>query len=192
MTVIMWKGPIRIEPRSYVCGYCKNRVGLDQGWFSTNISPRPQIYICSLCGNPTHFDTQGKQFPGEPFGNTVGSLPADVAALYAEACSAVTANASTSAVLTCRKLLMHLAVEKGAQPGKSFIEYVEYLATKGYVPPGGEGWVDHIRKKGNEANHEIKIMSATDAKDLITFSEMLLRFIYEFPARVQPPAPAAE
>jgi hypothetical protein len=37
----------------------------------------------------------------------------------------LTVSAFTSAVLTCRKLLMHLAVEKGAQPGKSFLEYVE-------------------------------------------------------------------
>ena len=82
---------------------------------------------------------------------------------------------------------MHLAVEKGAPTGKSFLEYVEYLAQKGYVPPDGKGWVDHIRKKGNEANHEIKIMSEADAKDLIAFSEMLLKFVYEFPAKVPPP-----
>jgi hypothetical protein len=52
--------------------------------------------------------------------------------------------------------------------------------------------VDYIRTKGNEANHEITIMSDEDAKDLITFSEMLLKFVYEFPAKVPVPAtPAA-
>jgi len=79
---------------------------------------------------------------------------------------------------------MHLAVEKGAPQGKSFLEYVEYLSQKGYVPPDGKAWVDYIRTKGNEANHEIKIMSADDAKRLITFLEMLLKFVYEFPAQV--------
>jgi hypothetical protein len=98
----------------------------------------------------------------------------------------MTVNSFTSAVLTCRKLLMHIAVEKGAPTGQNFLEYVEYLSQKGYVPPDGKGWVDYIRKKGNEANHEIKIMSPTDAEDLITFSEMLLKFIYEFPAKVRP------
>ncbi len=82
---------------------------------------------------------------------------------------------------------MHVAVEKGAAPGRSFLEYVEYLAQKGYIPPDGKGWVDHIRQKGNEANHEIKVMTAQDAGDLITFLEMLLKFIYEFPAKVAPP-----
>jgi len=150
------------------------------------------VYICSFCGKPTFFESNGKQFPGVAFGDTVDSLPPDVASLYNEARFSMTVNAFTSAVLTCRKLLMHLAVEKGAPAGGSFLDYVEYLAQKGYVPPDGKGWVDHIRKKGNEANHEIKIMLEADAKDLIQFSEMLLKFMYEFPAKVPPPpAPSA-
>jgi hypothetical protein len=68
-------------------------------------------------------------------------------------------NSFTSAVLTCRKLLMHIAVEKGAPTNQSFLQYVEYLEQNHYVPPGGKGWVDYIRTKGNEANHEIKIMA---------------------------------
>ena len=77
---------------------------------------------------------------------------------------------------------MHVAVAKGAKAGKTFIEYVEFLSTNNYVPPEAKGWVDHNRKKGNEANHEIMIMSEEEAKDLIIFSEMLLKLVYEFPA----------
>ena len=61
---------------------------------------------------------------------------------------------------------------------------VEYLAANGFVPPNGRGWVDHIRKKGNEATHEIVFMTDKDAQELLAFSEMLLKFIYEFPSRV--------
>lgn len=82
---------------------------------------------------------------------------------------------------------MNIGVAQGADAGKPFIFYVEYLAANGYVPPNGKGWVDHIRKKGNEATHEIVLMSDSDAKDLIAFAEMLLKFIYEFPSRI--PAP---
>lgn len=77
---------------------------------------------------------------------------------------------------------MHIAVAKGAKEGQSFISYVEFLASKGYVPPDSESWVDHIRKQGNEANHKIVIMKDDDAKDLLSFIGMLLRIIYEFPA----------
>jgi len=53
------------------------------------------------------------------------------------------------------------------------------------IPPDGKDWVDHIRKKGNEANHEIAIMAVGDAEELIIFCGGLLRFVYEFPARMR-------
>lgn len=80
--------------------------------------------------------------------------------------------------------MMNIAVGKGAAKDLSFLQYVEYLASKGYVPPDGKHWVDHIRSKGNDANHEIALMKGADAEELITFAEMLLKFVYEFPARV--------
>ena len=81
---------------------------------------------------------------------------------------------------------MHIAVEKGAPEGMKFIQYVEYLSNENYVPPDGKGWVDYIRQKSNEANHEIVLMTEEEATDLINFSEMLLRFVYEFPSKVTP------
>jgi hypothetical protein len=48
--------------------------------------------------------------------------------------------------------------------------------------------VDHIRKKGNEANHEIVMMSARDAEEVVTFTQMMLTFVYELPGILpQPP-----
>lgn len=44
--------------------------------------------------------------------------------------------------------------------------------------------MDHIRKKGNEATHEIALMTDNDARELLGFVEMLLRFIYEFPKMI--------
>lgn len=84
---------------------------------------------------------------------------------------------------------MHLAVDKGAKAGGSFVGYVEFLSDNGYVPPGGKHWVDYIREKGNEANHEIKIMNREDATNLLNFTEMLLRLIYDFPGRIAAPKP---
>jgi hypothetical protein len=79
---------------------------------------------------------------------------------------------------------MSVGVAQGAKSGESFVAYVEYLAAKGFVPPNGVSCVDHIRKKGNEANHEIVLMNRDDAEELVIFIEMLLKFIYEFPSRV--------
>lgn len=173
-----------IGPRAYDCSYCGKHTGPNTGYFSKGGPEQRFIFICTFCDRPTFFDKDGKQYPGPPFGNPVSSLPPDVGSLYNEARSAMTVNSFTAVVLTCRKILMHIAVEKGAPAGQSFKQYVEYLAEQRYVPRGAERWVDRIRDRGNDANHEIVIMTQPDAEQLVRFVEMLLRLVYEFPAQV--------
>lgn len=181
-----WMNLKAISPRSFECGYCANKVGADRGWHTNQLPPSSlSIYVCPLCSKPTTF-ADGKQFPGVAPGSAVASLPADVEALYTESRRAVAAGAFTASVLACRKLLMNVAVSQGAPPGQSFVNYVDHLSRSGYIPPNGRGWVDHIRRKGNEATHEIHLMTAADANELIVFAEMLLKFVFEFPSRVPP------
>jgi hypothetical protein len=89
---------------------------------------------------------------------------------------------------------MHIAVDKGAKANQAFLDYINYLADKGYIPPDGRVWVDYIRQRSNEANHEIVLMSREDAVGLVSLTEMLLRLIYELPnlapaTQIQLPAP---
>ena len=58
---------------------------------------------------------------------------------------------------------------------------MNYLDDNSFIPPNGKEWVDSIRKLGNEANHKIDFKTKDDAQLIITFTEMLLRFIYEMP-----------
>ncbi|MDC0002851.1 DUF4145 domain-containing protein [Porticoccaceae bacterium] len=182
-----WSGVNNLTSKQFTCGHCGNIIATKKGFFSDN---RQFLYICSHCDQPTHFDKNGGQYPDVAPGNDVGHLPEELAALYKEARNCVAASSYTGAVLLCRKLLMNIGVKQGAEEGKPFIHYVNYLAEQGFIPPNGKGWVDHIRKKGNEATHEIALMSKPDYEDLIAFSEMLMKFIYEFPNKV--PAPPAE
>jgi len=108
-----------------------------------------------------------------------------VRVLYEEARCATSAGCNTAAVMCCRKLLMSLAVAKGAKEGEAFTYYVNFLAEKNYVPPDAREWVDHIREKGNEANHQITLMKPEDAQELLSFLAMLLKIIYEFPATMR-------
>ena len=185
-----WTSVQTIEPHAYRCGFCGKEVASEKGIYFNRDPHRIKITICPICRHPTFFEV-GVQVPGSPFGDPVNHVPAEVNALYDEARRCTADNAFTAAVLAARKLLMHIAVDRGAKSGSSFMEYIEYLAANGFVPPHGKGWVDHIRKKGNEANHEIVLMTHDDAADLINFTEMLLKFIYEFPKRVPVAAPAA-
>ena len=177
-----WAGRNQISSKKYRCGFCDNKVASDTGYFVNGLPAK--IYICPFCGGPSYFLNQDVQVPGVAPGEKVEHVPDDLHELYDEARRAASVNSHTAAVLACRKLLMNIAVTQGAEEGLHFIQYVEYLADNGFVPPNGKGWVDHIRKKGNEATHEIALMKTEDAEELISFAEMLLKFIYEFPARV--------
>ena len=179
-----WNQVQNIGSLQYTCGHCGNIVATHVGFYSNN---NQKIYICPHCDQPTHLDAHEHQYPDVAPGNDVNHLPEELGLLFKEARNCVAASAYTGSVLLCRKLLMNIGVKQGADEGKSFIYYVNFLADQGYIPPNGRGWVDHIRRKGNEATHEIALMSKADCEDLIAFSEMLMKFIYEFPNKV--PAP---
>lgn len=179
---MVWRNVLTLGARKFACGFCQFVVASDKGFVDEHKNGH-YVYICPNCECPTFF-TSSRQFPDIAPGNPVKHLPKEVAQLYEEARNSVAANAPTAAVLTCRKLLMNIAVAEGARPDGTFLQYVDYLAEHAYVPPKGREWVDHIRKKGNEANHEIHLMTRDDAMELVEFAEMLLKFIYEFPKRV--------
>ncbi len=165
---------------SYTCGHCGVFVSTTKGWSAiAGARELTRISLCTRCGRPTFFDAAG-QIPAVPFGKLLEHLPDNVMVLYDEA-RKIAGASPTASVLACRKLLMHIAVEKGAKPGEKYEAYVDFLAKEGYIPPDGKKWVDQIRRKGNEANHEIVIMTRKDAERLLTFVEMLLSFVYEFP-----------
>jgi uncharacterized protein DUF4145 len=180
-----WQNTVAMGETQYTCPYCGSLTASDLGWYFIQGGAYSQyvIRICSYCKQPTYFGPDG-QVPGSPFGESVEGVPADVAKMYTEARNCTSANAYTAAVLVCRKILMHVAVAEGAPPNKSFKEYVDYLEANNYLPPKGKAWVDHVRDKGNEANHEIVEMKQEDAQLLITFLGMLMKFIYEFPTKV--------
>ncbi|RYD75329.1 MAG: DUF4145 domain-containing protein, partial [Verrucomicrobiaceae bacterium] len=177
MKKVEWQSLGALRSRSYTCGHCGNPIASERGWSGSalvNGASRvvAYLYICHQCSGPTFFHELegGLQIPGVVFGDVVSDIPdAGTQALYDEARKCTGAGCYTSAVLACRKLLMHVAVSLGAKEGDSFISYVQFLADHHYVPPGAKGWVDHIRKKGNEATHEISLMTKEDAEELLAF-----------------------
>lgn len=190
MSKLVWPGAQNLPSRTYHCGFCGSFIAAKEGFSAheplASGSPVAFIYHCHFCTYPTFFSSDGTQIPGAASGDPVNDI-ADMSVenLYEEARRCTAANAFTAAVLCCRKLLMHIAVEKKAEKGKNFTDYVEYLADHGFVPPDGKAWVDHIRTKGNEANHEIVLSERVEAEDLLVFAGMLLKFVYEFPARLR-------
>jgi hypothetical protein len=182
----------QMDTKAYVCGYCDRDVGSEKGFapkHRNNNTPLPGflIYTCPRCGGPSYFTSVGDQVPAPALGKPVDNVPPDLKALYDEARRTTTAGCYTAAVMLCRKMLMNFAVHHNAIEGESFAYYVDYLSKNNYIPPDGKHWVDHIRNKGNEANHEIKLMGEADASDLLVFVEMLLRLNFELPGMIQKP-----
>jgi hypothetical protein len=195
-----WNDVKTLTARRYRCGYCGAVVASDRGWHnSQGVSSAGdvrsgELRVCPLCNQPTYVRHETGLGSGIEIGRVpralpgaeVKRLPEDVEALYVEARRSHAAEAFTAAVLALRKLLMHVAVEKGSKEDQRFIEYVEYLDEHHYLGQGGKPWVDLIRKRSNEANHEIILMEEDDSDRLMKLAEMLLRLVYEFPGSLEP------
>jgi Domain of unknown function (DUF4145) len=189
MNKTVWDRPENIPSKNFTCGHCGREIASEKGFggnMNGNSNYREHIYICHLCSRPTFIGYQGEQIPDIKFGGDVEDISDSmVFQLYDEARNSMSVSSYTASVLCCRKLLMNIAVHKGAKEGLKFIQYVEFLSNNHYVPPDAKEWVDHIRKKGNEATHEIAIMKREDAEEIISFVEMILRLVYEFPAKIK-------
>ena len=197
---LQWENPINLQGINYICGHCGSKVAPSKGYVSKqdNSPDRNQMHIliCSNCNRATFaiLNSQDKsiyeQYPSPMYGETVEHLSDEIESLYIEARRTTSVGAYTSTVLTCRKILMHVAVDKGAGENLRFVQYVEYLAENNYIPEGSKNWVDYIRNRSNEANHEIEIMTPEDAEILISLTEMLLKIIYDYPSKVKKTLPA--
>jgi hypothetical protein len=187
-----WRRPTELPNRSWHCGYCGDKVSSTRGLpIGIHQDGSGQIvggvWICTNCHAPTFFSPSNGKFPESSFGNSVKHVPDELYSLYQEAQRCTSQNCHTAAVLLCRKILMNIAVELGAVPGKSFVSYINHLSNENYIPPNARHWVDHIRQKGNEANHEVHAMTVNDSKELVLFTEMLLKLVFEFPKLVPMP-----
>lgn len=184
-----WFDTSEIEHMEWVCGYCGKDVAGNVGYRLDDDIGDKYVYICPNCENPTAFiygdNGEVRQIPSPVCGNDVDCLPESVGEIYGEVRRCIQCSAFTAAVLLMRKLLMHVAVEQGADEGQSFVSYVDYLDSHHWIPPTARQWVDAIRKYGNDVNHEITVSTEEQAKQLLDFTEMLLKLVYEFPSKLK-------
>lgn len=182
-----WFQTQSLDSKSFTCGHCSEQVAPNTGFLQVRGDYKHgKIYICHHCKKPTFFDEANKQTPGAKYGSQVQELPEDIEKLYTEARDAYGVNAYTSTVMCCRKILMHIAVSEEAEQNKNFAYYVDYLADNNIVPKKTKDWIDEIRKMGNDANHEIKVNNKEEAEEIISFTEMLLKLVFEYPNRIKP------
>lgn len=180
---IRYNGSSTVASHPVTCGYCGQNVAPNTGYLiRAELEDKGYVYQCPLCKNPIlYFVDTNETIPGAPYGREIKNLPDNIQALYSECRTCYANQCYTSSQMIARTLLMHIAVEQGAEEGLSFARYVTYLDEKGYIPPNGKKWVDYIRTSGNVANHEIVIKEKEETEKVITFLSTLLLVIYELP-----------
>lgn len=186
---INWSGSIGTSPTDwYLCAHCGTKSHPLRAWVGDVIDTQTRIsytqnaavLICPSCTRPTYINDRDEiQIPNPRLGADLKKLPTEVQQAYNEARDCSSVGAHTATVMLARKILMYLAVVEGAETDLKFVQYVNFLADKGHVPPKGKDWVGKIRDKGNEANHELPTMTSEDASEIMHLVEMLLRFNYE-------------
>lgn len=183
-----WQRLTELKPYSYTCGYCGEKTGSKEGYYSggRKDGATPMIYICGGCNRPTYVSAlYHNQTPAPRLGIEIIGLPkgnALVGQLYDEARRCTTTSAYTASVMACRKIISHIGVDKGADEGESFKFYIDYLVRESYINSHQKKWADKIREIANIANHEIIMMTEDDAKLVLDFTAILLKNLYEFPA----------
>ena len=187
------------SPNSFLelhCAYCNRHVSaavLVRTRSDIRDSADPEVIWvrCTNCGHGSVLSSLG-QVPGARPGADLAGLPDNIRRAYDEARSTASVGAWTATEMVCRKILMHVAVDKGADAGKTFASYLTYLQDMGYVSPVMAGWVDLIRKHGNEAVHDLPEVTAERGRSTLIFTEQLLRTTYEMDALARQYAPGQE
>lgn len=179
-----WYNLGKLDGKNYVCGYCGKAIMSNIGFYTKDNSEK--VYICHNCNGATFFNWKNEQTPGYLYGKEFNvKIPEDIKELYNEIRRCYSVKAYSAVSMGCRKLLMHIAVQCGARENLKFIEYVDYLDEQNYIPKNSKKWVDIIRNKGNETNHEIKISNEKDAQQLIKFVEIIITLIYEIELEIE-------
>jgi len=145
---------------------------------------------CPTCRNAAAINSGVLSPTAEPL-LAVDGLPAEVHAAWEEVRRCAGVAAHTASVMMCRKILFHIAVEKGLAEkndngrAPNFTETLDHLKAQGLVTPVLTPWVEHIKDVGNEANHDLPEISAESAQRVATFTRQLLVLTYEMPAQMK-------
>jgi len=152
-----------------------------------NRAGRSTFLLCPHCqaGSVTISPGSGQPaviYPPPPAGSEVKGLPDEVKNAWREARVSHNVAAYTASEVMCRKILMHVAVDKaGSSPGEKFYVYVNDLDSAGYVAPGLKPVIDQVRDRGNGAAHELPQSTEAESRVTLQITEHLLRTVYEMP-----------
>jgi hypothetical protein len=182
-----------IGTEKYICPYCQAKVISHKRFVSRSLAHSFHIdltqkingciCICPHCGKPTFF-YENEQFPTSSYGEVIPKLEnyKPTYNAYSDARKCMSYGAYTAAVMMCRKILMTSACDNGYPNGEGdyFIQYLDYLNSEGYIPKNTKHIVDKIKEIGNKANHRNDSITREEAEQIMDFTVILLKNLYEY------------
>jgi len=114
------------------------------------------------------------------------TVPGDIADSFAEAVRSLSGNCARAASVMARRTLEVIASNKGAK-GKDLSQRLQNLAQNGLLPPMLAEMAKEVRLVANVGAHydPVQHVSRQDAWDLIEFVREVIKYLYEFPAKLE-------
>jgi hypothetical protein len=112
-------------------------------------------------------------------------VPTEIAQVFEEAVKALYADCPRASAVMARRTIEAITVDKSETNG-NLADRLKSLAAKGILQPTLADWAKEVRLVGNAGAHfdPIKLVSTTDAEQLVGFVRELLRYLYELPAEL--------
>lgn len=113
--------------------------------------------------------------------------PEDIGRYWLQAKRSIRDENWDAAAVMARSALQ-LALRNFEAQGKNLKQEIDDLAAKGILPPIMKEWSDHVRELGNVSAHPVPSQgppSPQDARDIVSFLDFLLEYLYDLPHQIQ-------
>lgn len=113
-------------------------------------------------------------------------IPKEISNIYAEAILTFYANAPRATAVMLRRTIEAITVNFGETKG-TLAQRLQVLADKNILQPSLAEWAKEVRLIGNQGAHydPANDVSMEDAKQLLTFVQELLKYLFELPAELK-------
>ena len=141
--------------------------------YETILVPNIILVACCKCNVKSAF-CNGTPYELTDLEEGTEELRDEIKSAYKETVKCLSVDSYTATTMMCRKILMLISRDLGADKNKAFEYYVNYLEENGYITKSIKNWMSYVRISGNDANHEIEPINDQRAMNTFMFVTVLL------------------
>jgi len=108
-------------------------------------------------------------------------MPKQLQNAYTEACKSFVNKCYLAVALICRTIIAYVAIDRGAEPGRKFENYVEYLVEENLLSSLAEAPLNQLRQSAGRAAHQLVDITEMNALVFLSNLDAMLKIIYVEP-----------